>query len=128
MKPDNAGPPMEPNTSEATEKQLDLAREQGAAYGRALTHMTTEVAHDGGEQDAGHYRIGYAPEEAEGMYEWTDGELADANPGPRTCTSRCRFGMRPMVASCPASESSRRSSIPRATRSAPMSSRWSSTR
>jgi hypothetical protein len=35
--------------------------------------MTGEVAHDGGEQEAGHYRIGYALEEAERMYEWTGG-------------------------------------------------------
>ena len=61
-------PPMEPNTSEATKRQLELAREQGEAYGRALAHMTGEVAHDGGEQEAGHYRIGYAIEEAEGMH------------------------------------------------------------
>ena len=36
-------PPMDPNTSEATQKQLDLAREQGDAYGRALAQMTGEV-------------------------------------------------------------------------------------
>lgn len=65
-------PPMDPNTSEATERQLELAREQGDAYGRALEYMTGSVAHDGGEQEAGHYRIGYAIEEAEGMYEWLD--------------------------------------------------------
>ena len=78
---DRNAPPMDPSTSEATAKQLDLAREQGDAYGRALTHMTTEVAHDGGEQAAGHYRIGYAVEEAEGMYEWTDGALEWRDPG-----------------------------------------------
>lgn len=66
---------MDPNTSEATQKQLDVAREQGEAYGHALAYMTGEVAHDGGEQEAGHYRIGYAVEEAEGMYERSDGEL-----------------------------------------------------
>ena len=74
-------PPMDPNTSEATHKQLDLAREQGEAYGRALAHMTGEVAHDGGEQEAGQYRIGYAVEEAEGMYEWADDELVWREPG-----------------------------------------------
>jgi hypothetical protein len=37
--------------------------------------MTGGVAHDGGEQEAGHYRIGYALEEAERMYEWTGDEL-----------------------------------------------------
>jgi hypothetical protein len=43
--------------------------------------MTDEVAHDGGEQEAGHYRIGYAVEEAEGMYKWTDGGLVWHDPG-----------------------------------------------
>ena len=73
-------PPMDPNTSEATRRQLDLALEQGEAYGRALAYMTGEVAHDGGEQEAGHYSIGYAIEEAEGMYEWFEGELVWRNP------------------------------------------------
>ena len=73
-------PPMDPKTSEATQKQLDLAREQGEAYGRALAYMTGEVAHDGGEQEAGHYLIGYAIEEAEGMYEWSEGELVWRDP------------------------------------------------
>lgn len=74
------GPPMEPDTSEASARQLELAREQGEAYGRALEHMTNEVAHDGGEQEAGHCRVGYAVEEAEGMYEWADGELVWRDP------------------------------------------------
>ncbi len=64
-------PPMDPSSDEASEEQLRLAREQGDAYGRALEHMTGTVAHDGGEQRAGDYLVGYAVEEAEGMYEWT---------------------------------------------------------
>jgi hypothetical protein len=43
--------------------------------------VTGEVAHDGGEQEAGHHRIGYALEEAERMYEWTGGELVWRDPG-----------------------------------------------
>lgn len=74
-------PPMEADTSEASERQLAFAREQGDAYGRALVHMTEEVAHDGGEQLAGEYRVGYAVEEAEGMYHWSDGELTWQGPG-----------------------------------------------
>lgn len=74
-------PPMDPNTSEATAKQLDLARAQGEAYGRALNYMTDEVAHDGGERRAGDYLVGYAIEAAEGMYEWADGELIWREPG-----------------------------------------------
>lgn len=74
-------PPMDPSSDEADERQLALAREQGEAYGRALRHMTDEVAEDGGEQAAGPYLIGYAVEEAEGMYAWSDGELAWQEPG-----------------------------------------------
>jgi uncharacterized protein involved in high-affinity Fe2+ transport len=71
---------MDPNTDEADAKQLELARDQGAAYRRALEHMAQEVAHDGGMQEAGEYLIGYAVEEAEGMYEWVDGGLVWHDP------------------------------------------------
>ncbi|HZE04126.1 MAG TPA: iron transporter [Solirubrobacteraceae bacterium] len=73
-------PPMNPDTDEADAQQLNLARAQGEAYGRALQHMTGTVADDGGEREAGDYRIGYAVEKAEGMYEWDDGELRWREP------------------------------------------------
>jgi hypothetical protein len=73
-------PPMEPDTSEADERQLELAREQGAAYERALAHMTEDVADTGGDAECGHYRVGYAIEEAEGIYEWQDGGLVWRQP------------------------------------------------
>lgn len=73
-------PPMDPDTDEADPTQLALARDQGDAYTRALRHMATEVAHDGGEQTVGEYLVGYAVEEAEGMYEWADGELVWREP------------------------------------------------
>lgn len=73
-------PPMSPESSEATEKQLELARAQGEAYGRALAHMVDEVAHDGAEQRAGDYLVGYAIEDAEGMYHVRGGELVWHNP------------------------------------------------
>ncbi|KAE8764855.1 iron transporter [Georgenia thermotolerans] len=72
--------PMNPDSSEATTPQLRRAVEQGEAYGRALQYMTQEVAHDGGEQEAGQYRIGYAIEDAEGMYHFHDGDLVWRNP------------------------------------------------
>ncbi len=78
--PADQRPPMDPDTSEATARQLDLARAQGDAYGRALAHMAEDVADDGGTVEAGDYRIGYAIEEAEGMYEWVDGELVWRDP------------------------------------------------
>lgn len=75
------GPPMDPNTSEATTEQLNFARAQGDAYSQAVAYMANEVAHDGGEQRAGDYIVAYAVEEAEGMYEWSDGKLAWREPG-----------------------------------------------
>jgi uncharacterized protein involved in high-affinity Fe2+ transport len=68
-------PPMDPDSSEADAKQLELAREQGKSYRKALEYMAEEVAHDGGMQPAGEYLVGYAVEEAEGMYMWEDGKL-----------------------------------------------------
>jgi hypothetical protein len=73
-------PPMEPNTDEASPEQLEAAREQGRAYGRALELMTTQIADDGGERRAGEFLVGYAVEQAEGMYEWRDGELVWREP------------------------------------------------
>ena len=77
---DTHKPPMDPDTSEADRTQLDYARVQGEAYGRALAHMAQRVANAGGVQEAGDYTIGYAIEEAEGMYEWTDGKLTWRDP------------------------------------------------
>ena len=80
MTPRASKPPMDPNTSEADPRQLKFARQQGDAYGQALEHMTVQVAHDGGSQNIGEYRIGYAIEDAEGMYEWRDGALEWREP------------------------------------------------
>lgn len=73
-------PPMDPDTSEADEIQLDLARRQGDAYAEAVNHMVEQVAQTGGQQQAGDYLIGFAIEEAEGMYAFTDGELMWQEP------------------------------------------------
>lgn len=37
--------------------------------------MVRSVADTGGSTESGDYRVGYAVEKAEGMYEWADGEL-----------------------------------------------------
>ncbi len=78
---DQQRPPMNPNSSEASPDQLELAEAQGKAYRRALEHMANDVADDGGLQEAGDYLVGYAVEEAEGMYELEDGQLVWHNPG-----------------------------------------------
>ena len=74
-------PPMDPGTDEADARQLDIARAQGEAFGRALAHMVGEVAQGGGSATHGHYEIGWAVEEAEGMYEWVDDGLEWREPG-----------------------------------------------
>lgn len=73
-------PPTDPDTSEATKEQLERARAQGAAYGRALEYMVQNVALAGGEKRAGEYKVGYAIEKAEGMYHFDDGQLVWHNP------------------------------------------------
>jgi hypothetical protein len=71
---------MDPDTDEATQPQLDLAKAQGEAYAKAVDYMANEVADDGGKQAAGDYLVAYAVEKAEGMYAWVDGELQWQEP------------------------------------------------
>lgn len=66
-------PPMK-SSDEANKKQLKLAKAQGEAMQRAIKEMTQEEA-QGAQQRAGDYVIGYAVEEAEGMYMLQDGKL-----------------------------------------------------
>jgi uncharacterized protein involved in high-affinity Fe2+ transport len=80
MSNDHARPPMDPSSDEASAEQLELARAQGDAYGRALELMTGKVAEGGGERLAGDYLVGYAVEQAEGMYRLADGELTWQEP------------------------------------------------
>lgn len=71
-------PPMQPS-NEVTPQQLDLARQQGQAYRRALDAMAAE---DGAaEQEAGDFRIAVAAEKAEGMYALDGGGLVWHEPG-----------------------------------------------
>ncbi len=66
-------------SNEATAEQLRLARREGDAFGAAVEHMTHEEAH-GAEQAAGDYLVGYAVEEAEGMYRFADDALSWHEP------------------------------------------------
>jgi len=67
-------------SDEATSQALELAKEQGAAYVKALEHMVDEVANGGGQQRAGQYVVAYAHEEAEGMYRLRNGTLEWQEP------------------------------------------------
>lgn len=62
-------------SDEATRDHLKLAKKQGDAFQEALEEMTQNVAQSGTEKPAGHYRVGYAVERPEGMYEVHNGQL-----------------------------------------------------
>jgi hypothetical protein len=72
-------PPMKVS-EEANRKQLDLAKEQGQAYVKALKHMTEKEAETGGELRVDDYIVGYAVENAEGMYHLMNGSLKWMKP------------------------------------------------
>ena len=65
-------PPMEAS-NEAEPEQLDIARAEGGAYGRALQAMDEESG--AVTQRAGDYLVAFVQENAEGMYELQDGRL-----------------------------------------------------
>lgn len=44
---------MDPDTSEATQRRLDLARAQGDGYAEAVDYMASSVTDDGGQKAAG---------------------------------------------------------------------------
>lgn len=75
---DTAMPPMVPSM-EATKKQLQLAKEQGDVYGKALENMHTETGQLATRR-AGDFTIGATVEEAEGMYRLEDRELTWMSP------------------------------------------------
>ena len=77
--PEPRTPPME-TSDEAKPEMLEMAREQGRAFGKAVESMMNEEAHDGGEARAGDYRVGYAVEEAEGLYQLQNGRLEWQQP------------------------------------------------
>ncbi|MFC4549491.1 MULTISPECIES: iron transporter [Halorussus] len=81
--PDN---PEKQTSDEVDQKQLDLAQKAGDAYQEALDYMANEVAHTGGKQEAGDLVVGFAQEEAEGMYVLTKEESFEwVEPGDANC-------------------------------------------
>ncbi|PSQ46400.1 hypothetical protein BRD15_09180 [Halobacteriales archaeon SW_6_65_15] len=73
-------------SDEVDQTQLDLAKDEGDAYQEALEYMVEEVAHTGGKQEVGDYVVGFAQEEAEGMYELQgEGEFEWREPDDENC-------------------------------------------
>lgn len=70
---------LEPS-EEVDRRHLELAREAGEAYLRAANHMIEEVAETGAKTEAGDYVVGFAQEEAEGLYRMGNGGLEWREP------------------------------------------------
>ena len=62
-----SAPPVEPGSSEVTGRRLERAAAQGETSGKALDHTVQDVAKTGGT-----HQVGYATEDAEGMYHLQD--------------------------------------------------------
>jgi uncharacterized protein involved in high-affinity Fe2+ transport len=71
-------PPMKPS-QEATKEQLQLAREQGDVYGKAIQAMGKETGQLK-TQHVGDYEIGVTVEAAEGLYQLENGKLKWMEP------------------------------------------------
>ena len=65
---------MQRPSDESSSSQLDLAREQRMAQQHAIEGMKETKGH-AAQTRAGDYLIGYAVEDAGGLYRWRDGEL-----------------------------------------------------
>ncbi|WP_323191038.1 iron transporter [Halostella sp. PRR32] len=73
-------------SDEVDERQLELAKAEGEAYTRALDYMIDEVAETGGLRTVDDYVVGFAQEEAEGMYvPGDDGDLEWTEPEEENC-------------------------------------------
>ncbi|WP_458188180.1 iron transporter [Haladaptatus sp. NG-WS-4] len=68
-------------SDEVDESQLELARQAGDAYRQAAEYMITEVAETGAKTEVADYVVGFALEEAEGMYRMKDGRFEWKDPG-----------------------------------------------
>jgi hypothetical protein len=84
MSPESRKPPMK-TSEESDREQLELARVQGRALQEAVNAMDEESDSGVIVQRAGDYEIAIAVEEAEGMWEWQDGELGWRNPDDENC-------------------------------------------
>lgn len=73
-------------SDETNARQLQMAKDEGAAYQRSLDYMVNRVADTGAKQRAGDYIIGIAQERAEGMYALKgDGQLEWTEPEEENC-------------------------------------------
>ena len=67
-------------SDEVDDRHLDLARRAGELYQQAIDHMIEDVASTGDKTLTGEYVVGFAQEEAEGMYRMKGGRLEWMEP------------------------------------------------
>jgi hypothetical protein len=72
-------------SDEVDETQLQLAEKMGEAYMEGVEYMINEVANTGDTKAAGEYVLGFAQEEAEGLWVLDDGEFAWQEPDEENC-------------------------------------------
>ena len=81
--PDN---PEKQPSDEVDENQIQQSKTEGAAYQSSVLYMANSVANDGGRKTVDEYVIGYAQEEAEGMYHLAgEGEFEFVEPDGENC-------------------------------------------
>lgn len=72
-------------SDESSINEIALAKAEGAAYAAALKYLTTAEASDSGQREVGDYIVGYAMEDAEGLYQLRDGHLEWEEPREDNC-------------------------------------------
>lgn len=81
--PDN---PQKQPSDEVDVNQIQQSRTEGEAYQTSVSYMANTVANDGGKTEVDDYVIGYALEEAEGMYQLAgEGEFEFVTPDTENC-------------------------------------------
>ncbi|WP_122089934.1 iron transporter [Halalkalicoccus subterraneus] len=81
--PDN---PQKQPSDEVDVNQIQQSKTEGEAYQTSVSYMANTVANDGATKEEGEYVVGYAQEEAEGMYELVgEGEFEFVEPDEENC-------------------------------------------
>lgn len=81
--PDN---PAKQPSEEVDANQIQQSRTEGEAYQTSATYMANTVANDGGTKQLDEFVLGYAQEEAEGMYHLKgEGEFEFVEPDTENC-------------------------------------------
>ncbi|WP_380678199.1 iron transporter [Salinigranum sp. GCM10025319] len=81
--PDN---PQKQSSDEVDANQIQQSKTEGEAYQTSVSYMANTVANDGGTRAVDEYVVGYAQEEAEGMYQLVDeGEFEFVEPDGENC-------------------------------------------